>query len=297
VVFICELTTKFPTDDIPSIVDCIYDFAHRHKSPMIYSIEGIPKKETLTLPTGEEITLNLKPGGGGSGGGGRGGSESGGEEGEESSGGGHGDYQEEPPIVIDDTLLAKMTRREEEKKVKEKPEEKKVDEKKSPAKTGKSPKGRAAATSPKKGKKGKEGDDEEESEDLEHIANELFGDKVHYVTTNNEVARKLRAAGYIPVVDGIIPGVSGGIIAQAPLTEQEVTVLLTPSSIIFPDAEAAVKTIKVFMLLNPSLNLENSIKTLEKEGEDLKKLMKGLLSGLDTTSLRKSGSVPYGMYQ
>lgn len=32
---------------------------------MIYSIEGIPKKEKLTLPSGEEITLKINTSGGG----------------------------------------------------------------------------------------------------------------------------------------------------------------------------------------------------------------------------------------
>lgn len=32
---------------------------------MLYSIEGVPKTEKFTLPTGEEIELNLKQGGGG----------------------------------------------------------------------------------------------------------------------------------------------------------------------------------------------------------------------------------------
>lgn len=34
---------------------------------MIYSVEGVPKSETLTLPGGEEIEINLTAAGGGGG--------------------------------------------------------------------------------------------------------------------------------------------------------------------------------------------------------------------------------------
>lgn len=59
----------------------------------------------------------------------------------------------------------------------------------------------------------------------------------------------------------------------------------------------AVAVIKVLQSLIPNISLEKSCEQLEKEGEDLKKMMKSLLSGLDLSNLRKSGSVPYGMYQ
>jgi len=313
VVFLCEVVTKFPKESIPNIVDCIYDFAHRHKCPMLYSLEGIPKKEKITLPTGEEVTLALKHGGGG-GGGGAGGS-GGSDEEEGHSHGGDEEPEEDLPIIVDDTLLAKMTKREEERNKTKTPtpSASKKDEsnlhaatppaspeKKSPAKKGSKGSKLHQSGSVKKGKKkdDKETKEEDEDSDVETIANNLFGDRIHYVTTKHDVAKKLRADGHIPVVDGIVPGVTGGIIAQAPLTEQEVTILLIPSSVIFPDAEAAVKAIKCLTSLEPGLELEKSIKLLEKEGEDLKKLMKGLLSGLDTSSsLKKSGSVPYGMYQ
>jgi predicted ATP-grasp superfamily ATP-dependent carboligase len=40
VVFVCE----FQLEDsvVPNMVDAIYDFAKRHNSPMIYSVEGKP---------------------------------------------------------------------------------------------------------------------------------------------------------------------------------------------------------------------------------------------------------------
>ena len=40
-------------------------------------------------------------------------------------------------------------------------------------------------------------------------ADEMFGKKIHYVSTSLEMAKKLRSLGHIPLVDGIIPGVTG----------------------------------------------------------------------------------------
>lgn len=62
------------------------------------------------------------------------------------------------------------------------------------------------------------------------------------------MAKRLRDMGHIPVVDGIIPGVTGGILANAPLTDEEVTAILCPSSSIFPDPDAGT------MLLALSMN-------------------------------------------
>jgi len=97
VVFICETALKVPPEATRSVVQCILDFAHRHRSPMIYTIEGIPKEEKFSLPTGEEVSLKL-----------RGGDE---EEGSDE------DYvPEEQLMLLDDSLLAKLTIREEEAK-------------------------------------------------------------------------------------------------------------------------------------------------------------------------------------
>jgi len=59
----------------------------------------------------------------------------------------------------------------------------------------------------------------------------------------------------------------------------------------------AVRVLKLLGELIPDVDFSKGWRSLEKEGEDLKKLMKGLLSGLDISSLKKSGSIPYGMYQ
>lgn len=58
-VFLCEMAFRIPPDAIHSVVQCIYDFAHRHRSPMLYALEGMPKPHLVKLPTGEEIEIRL----------------------------------------------------------------------------------------------------------------------------------------------------------------------------------------------------------------------------------------------
>jgi len=141
-------------------------------------------------------------------------------------------------------------------------------------------------------------EEEKEEEDVDEVADKLFGNKVHYVSTNLETAKKLRALGHIPVVDGIIPGVTGGILAQAPLREQDVTALLAPTSTLFPDPTSAVEILKVLDSLLPDKGIAKAGLELEKEGAALKKMMEGLMQSLTTGDLRKSqGNTPYGMYQ
>jgi len=89
VVFICEMSFRVSPEAMQNLVQCIFDFAHRHRSPMIYVLEGMPKPHLVQLPTGEEVELFLKND-------------------EENEG------EEESPVdmLIDDSILAKLTVRE-----------------------------------------------------------------------------------------------------------------------------------------------------------------------------------------
>eukprot|EP01125_Pyxidicula_operculata_P003015 TRINITY_DN130_c0_g1_i1.p1 TRINITY_DN130_c0_g1~~TRINITY_DN130_c0_g1_i1.p1 ORF type:complete len:407 (-),score=139.10 TRINITY_DN130_c0_g1_i1:81-1301(-) len=284
VVFICETNLKVPPEAMRSLVECIMDFAHRHKSPMVFSLEGMPKEEKIELPTGEEVSLSLK--------------------GADEEAEGEEEENYVPPeklLLIDDSILAKLTLRED----KNKPKPEVTEEKKSKLAESDTPKKKKSKkkgiSSPqvKSKKKSSSDDPEDEDEDekgIEEIADELFGNKLHYVTTHLETAKKLRSLGYIPVVDGIIPGITGGLLSQAPLTETEVTALLVPTSTVFPDPDSSIVVLKAFEQILPDIKCEKCIKSLEKEGANLKKMMSGLMQGL-ASGLQKSQSVPYGMYQ
>src|SRR4051812_13376674 len=41
VVFICEMSIKLPPEIIRSVVDCVFDFAHRHRSPVCISLSRL----------------------------------------------------------------------------------------------------------------------------------------------------------------------------------------------------------------------------------------------------------------
>lgn len=275
VVFLCEF--QLPPDVVHDVVDCIYDFARRHKSPMIYTLEGMPKQDKYELPSGEEVSFKISRGGG----------EDEQEEEEE---------EEEVQLVIDDSKLAELYKRQEEEAAKQKQQA-----------SGGEESGKAASPSPsltRSGKKnlrnskrskgkGKKGEDigEEEEESIAELAQRLYGDKIHYVTTDHSLAARLRKMGLIPVVDGLIPGVSGGILAKSIMTSQEVTAFLAPTSTVFPTASAAVEVLNVLDQLLPGVTIPTE--DLEKMNATLEKTIKGLLQGLSVGP--KSTSQPHHM--
>jgi len=143
-------------------------------------------------------------------------------------------------------------------------------------------------------------DDEEEERQsrISKLADKLFGDKIHYVTTSQDLARDLRKLGHVPVVDGIIPGVAGGLLAEAPLKTKDVTAFLAPTSTLLPDPDSAILVLKLLNTLIPNIGLDKTATELEKDVASLKKMMKGIMQNLTSgVNLRRSGTLPPGMYQ
>jgi len=120
----------------------------------------------------------------------------------------------------------------------------------------------------------------------------MFGAKIHYVTTSLELAKKLRGMGHIPLVDGIIPGVTGGLMAKAPLSEQEVTALLAPTSLLLPQPEHSIPVLKLLQEILNEVDLTSACKDLEEEGSDLHKMITGLLQ----QGMAEKKKVPFGIY-
>jgi predicted ATP-grasp superfamily ATP-dependent carboligase len=266
VVFMSEMNLKIPPETVRSLVDCIIDFAHRHRSPMIYSIEGKPRPDTVDID-GKQVTFDIRSGSQGDG------DE---EEGEEDDG--------TSEVIIDDTLLTRLTLREQDAQAKLL----------NPSST--IPLSDSRSGTPKKNRKNnKKQHNEEEDKTIEDMAEEMFGKKVHYITTNIESAKKMRASGLIPVVEGIIPGTSGGLISKASFldNDQDVTVLLAPTSLLLPDPNAVLPILKVLSEMVPGVELESVYAEIEKEGTDLHKMISSLL---EKTVADKKGKVPFGMY-
>jgi len=252
VIFVCE----FQLEDsvVPYMVDAIYDFAARHKSGMIFTVEGKPVSDKVLLPSGEEVSLH-------------------GPEDEED--------ESEVKTYIDDTKLAELYMKE---KGDGGEEEKKGEENAGESKHGKHDKQK------KKKKKGKDDEDEEDAtsdeQKKEELAEKLYGDKIHYLSTNHEMAVKLRGLGYIPVIDGIITNVSGGLLARAPFVNHDLTVLLAPTSAILPSPSSAVSLLKLLGTLLPAITICTS--ELEKLKEDIERVMKTVMKSLPASA----GSVP-----
>jgi len=294
VVFICEMSFRVPDEVVENLVECVFDFAHRHRSPMIYVLEGIPKPHVVQLPTGEEIVVRL----------GQTPDES--EEGEASA----SDHEEE--MLIDDSFLTKLTvrQRQQEKSSsssnssssvttgeqmavhEEKPEEKPEEKQTKPTSKRRRARSQTSGDVP---------EEEDKQFRISKLADKLFADKIHYVTTSIDLAKKLRALGHVPVVDGIITGVAGGLLAEAPLKTKDVTAILVPTSMLFPDPDSAVSVVKLLETIVPNIGLSKVAAELEKDVASLKKMMKGLMqklqSNIQSGGLRRSGGVPQGMYQ
>ncbi|KAL6056750.1 MNN4-regulates the mannosylphosphorylation, variant 2 [Balamuthia mandrillaris] len=282
VVFICE--NELPKEAVATVVECIFSFALRHKSPMIYTIEGIPSGDKIKLPSGEEVQLSAA-----------------GEEEEELDTG-------VEKIIIDDTALAELYLKQKKKKEEEEKKQKEAEgQKGEEAKDGKQQEKKEAASKAKgkkkeedkkkgKGKRrsAEEDDDEEnkeEEESKEELAERLYGDKIHYITTDIQLARRLRSMGLVPVVDGTIPGVTGGLMASAPLTTQEVTAILAPTSTVLPNTASAVDVLKLLAQLLPDISL-SSTQELEKVSGELETMVKNMIKGLSFSSK----AVPPSMY-
>lgn len=292
VVFICEMNVRVPDEVVENLVECVFDFAHRHRSPMIYVLEGIPKPHVVQLPTGEEVVVRL------------GQREHECEEDEED------ESDNEDEMIIDDSFLAKLTVRQ---RVAETGSTKADQTSSSTTSTSDSKpentEEETKQTKPSKRRRARSqsltGDFEEDDKQfrIAKLSDKLFADKIHYVTTNVELAKKLRGLGHIPVVDGLITGFTGGLLAEAPLKTRDVAAILAPGSTLFPDPDSAISVLKLLDSVLPGIGMGRVAEELEKDVASLKKMMKGLMQKVQSKiqtggPLRRSGgNVPQGMYQ
>jgi hypothetical protein len=56
----------------------------------------------------------------------------------------------------------------------------------------------------------------------------------------------------------------GGLISKAPLLEQDVTVLLAPTSLLLPDPNSILPVLKVLCEMIPNVQLEGVYEDIEK---------------------------------
>jgi len=249
VIFISEL--RLNQTITGSVAALIYDFSRRHRSPMIYTIEGIPLNETIQLPSGEEVSLSKDD-----------------------------EEDEETRTYVDDIKLYEQWMEKEGRAT----EEQKKEEPTKPSEQAKD----------KKKKKGRRKTGEEEEEDSkEKKAEKMYGDKLHFTTTDSEMGAKLKGMGFVPVIEGVISGVSGALLAKAPLSDQNVTALLVPTSTVIPSANAARTLLHLLETLIPGLTI--SVCELAKLESELEEVKKAIMKALPALS-SGTATPPPGVY-
>ncbi|ELR13463.1 uncharacterized protein ACA1_245660 [Acanthamoeba castellanii str. Neff] len=277
VIFVCEISL----DEVVarSVADLIYDFARRHRCPMIYTVEGMATGDTIKLESGEEVSLAQEDGEGTA------------EEGMHTEGKEKGKTNEQQTQEEEEEKKSEEGEGHENGKKGSKGEKDQKKGKKEQETTKKEDDKKAAKTkkeSKKQKQKKKREEDEERSAEKrgddgddnkkEAIARKLYGDKVHFVTTDPALAQKLRGLDCVPVVDGVISGVTGAILAEAALVDQEVTGLVVPTSTIIPSAKSAIVLLQLLEKLVPGIAI--SVSELEKLEDELEEVRKAVMKAL-----------------
>jgi len=111
-------------------------------------------------------------------------------------------------------------------------------------------------------------------------------DEMQYLTSSEEMAKKLQSANHKVLHDAVIAGVSGGVIAEMVDSggAADATIILAPTSSYYPDAWASVMIIRLLDSLYETWSSDTS--KLEASASSLEDTVKEMMSN----SLRRSSS-------
>ena len=246
---------------LADIVDAVLDFANRHGSKLIITAEGLARTSSIKksdYETQEELLAAMLE-------------QMGDHAGEEE--------QEEIKAAIEERMreaaLEKLRLREE--------EEAKGSGSGSPdsaASGGGDAGAKKKRKSKKKKKKGAEDSDSESDEEPED-------GEIRFVCNDSELALRMKALGHRPLREGMLSGVTGGIIARASTTKQTVVCVLSPYDEALPDASATVPIIECIDailgddIVIDTLDLEREVRRIERE---LRKAIEEMVPKSGTTS-------------
>lgn len=223
---------------LADLVEAIFDFADRHGSGLILTAEGLARKSSIKksdYETQEELLMAMMQQLG-------------------------DDDADEEKAEMKAALEEKMREAALEKLAEREESDASPDSASSP---GDKKKGKGHKKKKKKRKKGS--DDSDDSDD------EPEDGEIRFVCNDADFAQRMKALGHLPLREGMLKGVTGGIIARASTASQTVVCVLSPYDEALPDASATVPIIQCFdAILGDGIavdttDLEREVHRIERE--------------------------------
>eukprot|EP00007_Cunea_sp_BSH-02190019_P005025 CAMPEP_0174235874 /NCGR_PEP_ID=MMETSP0417-20130205/5181_1 /TAXON_ID=242541 /ORGANISM="Mayorella sp, Strain BSH-02190019" /LENGTH=608 /DNA_ID=CAMNT_0015314439 /DNA_START=35 /DNA_END=1861 /DNA_ORIENTATION=+ len=116
---------------------------------------------------------------------------------------------------------------------------------------------------------------------------------LQYLSSSLNFARIMERLGHQPVTSGVIAGITGLMLAEAPLRRQRVACMLSPCVQTHPDPRAAASIIKAIEQFLDDVVVDTT--DLEQKADKIEKAIKGLLKE-NRTQEQLSSSFPENMY-
>jgi uncharacterized protein len=101
------------------------------------------------------------------------------------------------------------------------------------------------------------------------------GMPVHYITTDISMAQRLDKLGLKHVDEGVVSGVTGGLLAEGSMCTHQMTCLLSPAMANFPDARAAIEVIRIIDEIMDEIRID--LGPLEKKALEMERMIKDSL--------------------
>jgi predicted ATP-grasp superfamily ATP-dependent carboligase len=112
-------------------------------------------------------------------------------------------------------------------------------------------------------------------EQFDPASQKTYDNKLAFVSTSQRFSEKMLELGHEPLMDSVIVGVTGLILAEASLTPTDVSCLIAPTSTKYPDASSTVAVVRT--LSNYLTEITIDIAPLEKKAAALQQSVQQLL--------------------
>jgi len=119
---------------------------------------------------------------------------------------------------------------------------------------------------------------------------ERISSSILYVTNSTEFDQKMYARGYIPFGNGVVDGITGGLLCEMVESPVPVTIFLVSADMRYPDAVSAVTVVQAVDALFPHLKID--LKPLS----DKAKFLQNTIAKIQRTMAEKNTPAPNSMY-